>query len=185
MILGIDPGLNGAYAILDGRHAVALDHLPAHRTQHGKTGKVRSELDLHALKDVLAAYAISHVFLERVAARPGQGVSSMFRFGQAAGGLYGLLVGLALPTSFVTPQQWQKHHGIGGVPDAAQQRAVQLYPVVSAHLSRKRDDQRADALLIAVYGLAMLSRMTAAPLSDAVASESLVPEQSIPVARAL
>ena len=55
--------------------------------------------------------------------------------------------------SFVAPQQWQRHHGIGGAPDAARQRAVQLFPDVSALLGRKKDNQRADALLIAAYGM--------------------------------
>jgi crossover junction endodeoxyribonuclease RuvC len=77
----------------------------------------------------------------------------MFRFGQASGAIYGLLVGLGLPVSFVLPQAWQRHHGIGPSPDAARQRAKELFPSLAAQLARKRDGNRADAVLIAVFGL--------------------------------
>jgi crossover junction endodeoxyribonuclease RuvC len=76
----------------------------------------------------------------------------MFRFGEACGAIYGLMVGLGLPVTFVTPQQWQKHHHVGASPDAARQRAVQLCPDISTMFSRKRDQHRADALLLACYG---------------------------------
>jgi hypothetical protein len=155
VILAIDPGLNGAYALLNGPLVVALDHIPVHKTQHGKTAKIRSELNLHGLRDMWGSHCITCAYLERVSAMPRQGVTSMFRFAEAAGGLYGLLVGLGIPVTFVRPQVWQRFHGIGGVPDAARQRAVQLYPTMSAMLSRKKDDQRADALLIASYGASL------------------------------
>jgi hypothetical protein len=61
----------------------------------------------------------------------------MFRFGEAVGEIYGLLVGLNLPVSYVTPQQWQKHHGIGASSDAARQHAVQLYPELLRGWQRK------------------------------------------------
>jgi len=156
VILAIDPGVSGAYALLASNQVIALDHLPVHRTQRGQTAKVRNELDLHALKQVLASHSIEHVIIERVGAMPRQGLASTFRFGQASGALYGLVIGLGLPVTLVTPQQWQRYHGIGGAPDAARQRALELFPAVSALLSRKKDDQRADALLIASYGLGVL-----------------------------
>jgi crossover junction endodeoxyribonuclease RuvC len=153
MILAIDPGITGAFALLDHNHVVELDHLPVHLAQHGRAAKVRGELDLHALKDTLAPHRIDHVLIERVGAMPKQGVASTFRFGQASGALYGLIVGLGLPVTFVRPQQWQQFHRIGGAPDAARQRALELFPGLSRELARKRDDQRCDALLIGVYGL--------------------------------
>jgi crossover junction endodeoxyribonuclease RuvC len=75
----------------------------------------------------------------------------MFRFAEACGGIYGLLVGLGLPVTFIRPQQWQK----GGAADATRQRAVQLFPDAAALLTRQNDCQRADALLIAAYGIVM------------------------------
>lgn len=151
MILGIDPGTTGGFALL-GDGIVLVDDIAVHSTQHGRAGKVRTELNLHLFRDELLGRVIDHVFIERVAARPGQGVTSMFRFGEAAGSLYGLVVGMGLPVTFVTPQAWQKHHGVGASPDAARQRAVQLYPAIAASFARKRDQHRADALLLACYG---------------------------------
>jgi crossover junction endodeoxyribonuclease RuvC len=153
IVAGLDPGLSGALAIVDDGGVVTVDYLPTHQAQHGKAGKQRNELDLHALRLVLTEHRIGHVFLESVSARPGQGVVSMFRFGYAAGSLYGLVIGLALPVTLVRPQTWQKHHGIGPSPDAARQRAVQLYPAVAERLLKKRDSNRADAILVAAYGL--------------------------------
>jgi hypothetical protein len=66
-------------------------------------------------------------------------------------------VGL-LPTSFVLPRIWQAHHSIGPTPDAARQRAVQLYPQIASRLARKRDCNRADALLVAAYGRHALAK---------------------------
>jgi hypothetical protein len=150
MILAIDPGLSGAFALLG--ETVLVDDLPVHLAQHGRGGKTRAELDVHGFKNLLTGQAIEHVLIERVTARPGQGVTSMFRFGEAAGTLYGLVIGLGLPVTFATPQQWQKYHHIGASPDAARQRAVQLYPAVAPMLTRKKDHNRADALLLAAYG---------------------------------
>ena len=150
IVIGIDPGITGAFALL-GASALVED-LPLHQTQHGRGGKARSELDLHSLREELLDRNIVHVFIERVTARPGQGVTSMFRFGEASGEIYGLMIGLGLRVTFVNPQVWQKHHGVGALPDAARQRAVQLHPEIASSFSRKRDQHRADALLLACYG---------------------------------
>jgi crossover junction endodeoxyribonuclease RuvC len=149
MILAIDPGISGAFALLGDN--IVVDDLPVHQAQHGRSAVVRAELDLHSLRGLLSGHAIEHGFIERVTARPGQGVTSMFRFGEAAGAVYGLLVGLGLPVTFVTPQRWQRFHQVGAAPDAARQRAMQLYPALAPLLARKRDHHRADALLLAHY----------------------------------
>jgi hypothetical protein len=153
-VLGIDPGISGALCLMSREQVLMLDDLPVHNTQHGRSAKVRAELDLHTLRARLTGETIGHCFLEQVDARPGQGVVSMFRFGQSLGALYGLLVGLQLPCSFVRPQRWQRFHGIGASPDAARQRAVQLYPKLAPMLQQKRDQHRADAVLLAAFGLA-------------------------------
>jgi len=163
MILAFDPGLTGAFALM-GEGTLLVDDLPVHQAQHGRSAKTRAELDLHSLREELWYRKIEHVFMERVAARPGQGVTSMFRFGEACGALYGLVIGLGLSVTFVTPQQWQKHHCIGPSPDAARQRAVQLYPGMGTMLNRKKDQHRADALLLACYGRFTLSGLSAGKL---------------------
>jgi crossover junction endodeoxyribonuclease RuvC len=170
MILAIDPGITGAYALLrDGW--VLVGDLPIHSTQHGSSAKLRNELDLHTFRELLGEYVIGAVFIERVTARPKQGVTSMFRFGEASGQLYGLMVGMGLSVTFVTPREWQSHHRIGASPDAARQRAVQLFPQLAGKLSRKRDEHRADAVLLAVYGKSLAGtvgrwRTTTAPSGE-------------------
>jgi crossover junction endodeoxyribonuclease RuvC len=156
MILAIDPGITGAYALLG--DIVLVDDLPVHVAQHGQKAKVRSELDLHGFHRLLTAHRIAHAFIEQVSAMPKQGVTSVFRFGYSAGALYGVLVANDVPVTFVLPQDWQKHHHIGPAPDAARQRAVQLYPAIAPMLARKRDHNRADALLLAHYGRSLISK---------------------------
>jgi hypothetical protein len=96
------------------------------------------------------------VVIEQVAARPGQGTVSMFKFGFCAGAISRLVVGLQLPYTFVLPKTWQRAVGIGPSSDQARQRAAQLYPQSASQLIRKRDGGRADAILIARHGLRLM-----------------------------
>jgi crossover junction endodeoxyribonuclease RuvC len=156
IILAIDPGISGAFALLG--DTVLVDDLPVHVAQHGQKAKVRAELDVHGFHRLLKTQPIAHAFIEQVNAMPMQGVTGVFRFGYAAGSLYGVLVAHDVPVTFVRPQDWQKHHRIGPTPDAARQRAVQLYPALASRLARKCDHHRADALLLAQYGRCLISR---------------------------
>jgi crossover junction endodeoxyribonuclease RuvC len=158
MILGCDPGVHGAIAALDGSEIALLEDLPVH-TLAAKGRGDRAELDVHTLHVMLANLGpIEHAYVERVAARPGNGSVSMYRFGQACGAIYATLVVMGVPITFVQPRIWQAHFGVGPTPDAARQRAAQLYPAIAARLSRKIDGNRADALLIARYGAATPAR---------------------------
>src|SRR6516165_4808165 len=99
-VVGIDPGLTGGVAIVDEQGVVLLvEDLPIHRLASGK--KIKAELDLASLRQILVSNPIDHCVLEKVASRPGQGVSSMFNFGYCAGSIYGLIVGLQPPVSYV------------------------------------------------------------------------------------
>jgi crossover junction endodeoxyribonuclease RuvC len=152
-VLAIDPGTIGAYAVVDmAGTIVTLDDLPTHSVSHGR-GK-RAELDMHVLAAIIRDAAPVHAWLEQVGPMPKQGVTSVWRFGHAVGSIYGALVALGIPISFVRPIDWQRHHRIGRAPDEAIRRAFQLYPQAQSKLSRKKDQHRADALLIALYGLA-------------------------------
>jgi hypothetical protein len=97
---------------------------------------------------------IDHVFIEQLGAMPKQGISSTARLNYTAGALYGVVVASGLPVTFVLPLVWQRHHRIGRGPDDAKRPALQLFPAIADQLARKRDGHRADALLIAAYGLA-------------------------------
>ena len=153
-VAGIDPGLTGALAIIDEYRVVFVDDLPVHQIHAGK--RTRAELDLGGMRELLTSLTYDHVFIEQVAARPGQGVTSMFRFGLTAGQIVGLVAGLRVPYSLVLPQRWQRMAGCGPAPDEARRRAGQLYPDAVQYLTRKRDAARADAILIARSGLMTL-----------------------------
>ena len=116
----------------------------------------KAELDVASLRALLLLHPIEHVIVERVAARPGQGVTGMFRFGYVSGAIYGLVIGLQLPVSFISPVQWQKVARCGPSPDEGRRRGAELYPTAAEKLSRKKDSGRADALLIAHVGARML-----------------------------
>jgi crossover junction endodeoxyribonuclease RuvC len=152
ILLGLDPGTHGAIAVLDGSEVILLADLPVHVIAAKSRGD-RAELDVHALHGLIAGLGpVGHAFIERVAARPGNGSVSMFRFGQACGAIYATLAVMGIPVTYVLPRAWQAYQGIGPTPDAARQRAAQLYPQIAPQLMRKADGNRADALLIACYG---------------------------------
>jgi len=120
-VAGIDPGLTGALAIIDEYRVVFVDDLPVHQIHAGK--RTRAELDLGGMRELLTSLTYDHVFIEQVAARPGQGVTSMFRFGLTAGQIVGLVAGLRVPYSLVLPQRGQRIASCGPAPDEARRRA--------------------------------------------------------------
>lgn len=151
MIVGIDPGLDGAIAFLKDSHDfVLVEDMPT----YAGTGTRREVNEAELARIIKRAYASGQhdtVYLERVSAMPGQGVSSMFSFGCSYGIVRGVLSALGFPYELVTPQAWKKRAGIiGRNKDAARTMAQQLYP--QAALGRKKDIGRADAILIARFG---------------------------------
>jgi crossover junction endodeoxyribonuclease RuvC len=160
-VAGIDVGVTGALALINTHQGFLSVHdLPIHQLKVGKT--LRHELDLASLRQLLLATPIDHVVIEKVASRPGQGVSSVFKFGFSAGSIYGLVIGLQLPVSYLTPQQWQKTVRVGPTPDAGRRRAGELYPAAAEYLNLKKHSGRGDAILITHAGLMMLRQPAAA-----------------------
>ncbi len=159
MIIGIDPGLTGAIAVLfpEGGLFMVFD-MPIMPNGKGK-GRVKNKVNCYelakAIKKMMDEGAvISAAYLEKVASMPGQGVAGVFSLGKSAGAVEGVLAGLGIPLVEVTPQAWKKGAGlIGTEKDVARTVAQQLYP--SASLARKKDGGRADALLIARHGWMM------------------------------
>lgn len=150
-ILGVDPGASGALVILETTTGdlTVLD-MPTVEIKRG--ARMVRQVSAQLLVDLLSPFQIGHAYIEKVGAMPGQGVSSMFAFGRAAGVVEGVLAGLRVPLTFVTPQEWQKALRVTGGKDGARHRATQLFPAGSTYFSRKKDDGRADAALIAKYG---------------------------------
>jgi crossover junction endodeoxyribonuclease RuvC len=151
IIIGIDPGLSGAVAWLDGDGNYLVWDTPT-----AKDGRHRvyllSEMRALLLNATVGVQGTHHVFIEKVHSMPKQGVASSFSFGDGYGSWKGLVAGLGMPMSLVTPQRWQKTmlDGMQGGKDASIIRALELFP--KAELKRKKDHGRADALLIAEYG---------------------------------
>ena len=150
-ILGIDPGASGGLAFFDvERGLLDVFDMPIVSVKRG--GKNKREVSAAMLNAIIGARDIDAAFVEKVGAMPGQGVSSMFQFGRSVGIIEGVLAALEIPTNYVTPQVWQKAVGARGGKDASRARAAELFPAYAANFTRKKDDGRADAALIAWYG---------------------------------
>jgi crossover junction endodeoxyribonuclease RuvC len=92
------------------------------------------------------------VIIEQVSAMPGQGVTSMFNFGQSYGILKGMCSAMHLPMYFVRPAKWKKYFSlINAEKDASRTKAIEIFPYFSSNLSKKKDSNKADAILIASY----------------------------------
>lgn len=154
LILGVDPGLSGALALLDtDLHVVAVQDMPVHRTRGTK-----HEIDPVGLAGIIRDWAPEHAWIEIVGARPGQGVTSMFRFGLAVGLARGVLAAAGVPVSGVTPQEWRRLARAPDGKDGSRARAIQLFPAQADLFSRVKDDGRAEATLIAWAGHLTLTK---------------------------
>lgn len=149
--IGVDPGLTGGVAVV-GAGVVRADDMPTFA--YSATGAVKRAVDVVALSRSLQAVTTLDdciLTIERVNAFPGQGVSSVFSLGMSFWGVVGVAAGLGIPIVLVNPAAWKKHFGLGPDKDQARGLASRLYP--SVDLSKKKDHGRAEALLIARYGM--------------------------------
>ena len=154
LIIGIDPGISGAICFFkDGK---ILDVIEMPTMTEGKKNKKQangSQIYNEILKriDSLEKQNI-RVIIEQVSAMPGQGVTSMFNFGQSFGILKGICAAMQLPVYFVRPAKWKKYFSlINSQKDASRTRAIEMFPYFSSQLSKKKDSNKADAILIANY----------------------------------
>ena len=115
-------------------------------------GKTKRELDMHGLVAILRNWVISHAFVEQVASMPGQGVSSVFAFGQAYGAMLGVLAATGIPFTKVPPARWKRTLGVPAAKDGARARASELLPESAPLWRLVKHDGRAEAALIGLYG---------------------------------
>lgn len=147
-ILGIDPGLSGAIACLDTTTGGLVVHdIPVHQVKTS-TRKLQNNINAGALAELIRGFEPDWCGLEKVNAMPGQGVVSMFRFGQAYGITYGIVSALNIPVVHVTPQAWQKAVRLPKGEGASNIRASEIFPRYASVFARKKDHGRADAALI-------------------------------------
>ena len=154
LVIGIDPGISGSICFF--RDGKIIDVVEMPTMTEGKKNKkqvngsqIFNEISLRIKnidkKDI-------KVIIEQVSAMPGQGVTSMFNFGQSFGILKGICSAMQLPMYFVRPAKWKKYFNlINSEKDASRTRAIEVFPYFSSELSRKKDSNKADAILIASF----------------------------------
>ena len=154
LIIGIDPGISGSICFFKNGEIKDVIDMPI--MTEGKKNKKQvngsqifneiskriKEIDKKDIK----------VVIEQVSAMPGQGVTSMFNFGQSFGILKGICSAMQLPMYFVRPLKWKKYFNlIKSEKDASRTRAIEIFPYFSSNLSKKKDSNKADAILIASF----------------------------------
>ncbi|CAB4132216.1 hypothetical protein UFOVP139_31 [uncultured Caudovirales phage] len=150
--VGFDPGLDGAFAVLTAAgDIVQVFDMPTVEVLSGTSLKrkiapavIASELRIFTEEDIFG-------IVEQVSAMPGQGVTSMFNFGKSVGLLEGMLAGMGIPFTTVTPAQWKRKMGANASKDGARELAMRQWPAHADTFKRKKDDGRAEACLLALY----------------------------------
>ncbi len=154
LIIGIDPGLSGSICFFEDGKILDVVEMPT--MTEGKKNKRQvngsqiyneifnriKKIDKRDIK----------VIIEQVSAMPGQGVTSMFNFGQSFGILKGICSAMRLPMYFIRPAKWKKYFNlINSEKDASRAKAIEIFPYFSSNLAKKKDSNKADAILIASY----------------------------------
>jgi crossover junction endodeoxyribonuclease RuvC len=158
-ILGVDPGIRGGSAIV----RVDMNDVPClvdaiDIPVIGVGAKER--VDVLAIRDWIAPHALQHAVIERAQAMPKQGASSGFKYDRAVGAIEAVIECCEIPLTIVEPTAWKKFHQLrGGDKEAGRQRALQLFPSAHALLARKKDHGRAEAALIALFGMYRFNRI--------------------------
>ena len=152
IIIGIDPGITGAICILENKKVVEVYETPTMIDGKKNKRQVNGAQVANIIKERLSENKEVLVVVEQVNAMPGQGVTSMFNFGQSFGVIKGVCSALSIPIYFVRPAKWKKHFNlIKTNKDASRTKVIEIYPQISEKLSRKKDSNKADAILIARY----------------------------------
>ena len=150
IICGIDPGKSGAVALFRDGKLVDVQDMPMISVQ--VNGKDRDQQNPQALADMLYGSKVDHVYLERVGVRPMEGAVGAFSFGRGFGQIEGILAGGNIPYTLVMPQVWKKKLGVPADKGGARQFATRMFPAFAKSFARVKDDGRAEASLIALYG---------------------------------
>ena len=154
IVFGIDPGVSGALSMYEHKKLKEVIDMPT--MSEGKKNKKQinaAQLASEIKKRVNRSDDVA-VVIEHVSAMPGQGVTSMFNFGQSFGVIKGICSALTLPIYFIRPVKWKKHFNlIGSSKDASRTKAIELFPNFSNEMAKKKDANKADAILIGRYFL--------------------------------
>ena len=154
LIIGIDPGISGAICFFENGEVKEILDIP--NMAEGKKNK--RQINGPQIYNEISKRIINIpknevvVVIEQVSAMPGQGVTSMFNFGQSFGVLKGICSAMQLSMHFVRPAKWKKYFNlIKTEKDASRTKVIEIFPYISSQLSRKKDSNKADAILIASF----------------------------------
>ena len=151
-IIGIDPGITGAICFFE--NGKILDVIEMPNMPEGKKNKkqVNGAQITNEITSRIKDKKNIKVIIEQVSAMPGQGVTSMFNFGQSFGVLKGVCSALQISMFFVRPAKWKKYYNlINSHKDASRTKAIEIFPYISEKLTRKKDSNKADAILISSF----------------------------------
>ena len=154
LIIGIDPGISGSICFFDNGKVIDVIEMPTMTEGKKNKKQVNGEQIYNEILRRIKNFEKQDikVVIEQVSAMPGQGVTSMFNFGQSFGILKGICSAMQLPMYFVRPAKWKKYFNlIKSEKDASRTRAIEIFPYFSSHLSKKKDSNKADAILIASF----------------------------------
>ena len=154
LIIGIDPGISGSICFLDNGKILEVIEMPIMTDGKKNKKQVNGSQVYNEISKRIKQFEKNQirVVIEHVSAMPGQGVTSMFNFGQSFGILKGICTAMQLPMYFVRPTKWKKYFNLlNSEKDASRTRAIEIFPYFSSQLSRKKDSNKADAILIASF----------------------------------
>ena len=154
LIIGIDPGISGSICFFEDGKIIDVIEMPTMTEGKKNKKQVNGSQIYNEFFSRISQIKKNEVrvVIEHVSAMPGQGVTSMFNFGQSFGILKGICSAMQLPMYFVRPAKWKKYFSlINSEKDASRTRAIEIFPYFSGQLSRKKDSNKADAILIASF----------------------------------
>jgi len=154
LIIGIDPGISGSICFFEDGKILDVIEMPTMNEGKKNKKQVNGAQIYNEIIDRINKLQKQdvRVVVEQVSAMPGQGVTSMFNFGQSFGIIKGICSAMQLPLYFVRPTKWKKYFNlIKSEKDASRTRAIEIFPYFSSQLSKKKDSNKADAILIASF----------------------------------
>ena len=154
LIIGIDPGISGSICFFEDGKILDVINMPTMTDGKKNKKQVNGSQIYNEISKRIKKTGDQNirVVIEQVSAMPGQGVTSMFNFGQSFGILKGICSAMQLPMYFVRPAKWKKYFNlINSEKDASRTRAIEIFPYFSSELSKKKDSNKADAILIANF----------------------------------
>ena len=154
LIIGIDPGISGSICFFRDGKILDVIEMPVMNEGKKKKKQVNGAQIYNEISKKINSNpeGKTRVVIEHVTAMPGQGVTSMFNFGQSFGVIKGVCSAMRLPMFFVRPTKWKKYYNlINSEKDASRTRAIEIFPNFSSQLSKKKDSNKADAILIASF----------------------------------